>query len=230
MIVENADIIKNSLMNEQRNQIKIASFGSNVINKELINLCKDDNYNVEYTLVESGTVDAIHKVKANEVDIAFVMFSEKQFDQMISYVDDKDLDMTVMFTGTLCIRVSEHSFLANREKIYTDDLQGKLLVVKDYQNTSYLGIEDIIQELKLNQCKKMIVNGKLYYDALKDLDSFAIDASWSCKWSINSELKRIKLANNVLKMYCAFVKKRNMVLKDEIKQFIKRLNEAYGGK
>ena len=80
MIVENADIIKNSLMNEQRNQIKIASFGSNVINKEFINLCKDDNYNVEYTLVESGTVDAIHKVKANEVDIAFVMFSEKQFD------------------------------------------------------------------------------------------------------------------------------------------------------
>ena len=228
LMMEQVEVIRTSLFQQHPNKLTIASFASNVMNEVFLKICSDYRENVEFGFYECGTREAVEKVKNSEVDMAIIMYSENQKKQVQSFTEDAHCEFYDLFQGYLCIRVKENSDLASHEKIYLDELKRRTMVIRDYNCSPFLGLSEEIKRMNVPYANRVITSGKLYYDALNQLDSFSIDTSWNCKMPINHGLKRIRIADHEVVMYCAYVIKNETVLKKELTDLLQELIRAYG--
>ena len=228
LMMDQVEVISSSLFQQHPNKLNIASFASNVISEVFLKICNDNRENAEFGLYECGTREAVEKVKNSEVDMAVIMYSESQHKQLISFCQEYHCDVHDLFQGYLCIRVSEKSDLAQHEKIYPDELQRRTMIIRDYNCSPFLGLDEEIRRLNIPYRNQVITSGKLYYDALNKLDSFSVDTSWNCKMPINYGLKRIRIADHEVIMHCAYVVKKDTILKKELIDLLNELIKAYG--
>ena len=230
-IVKQFEIVENKLMTKSNdNKVKIASFGSEVINFQFFEVCNrynSDNY--EFELCEAGVEEAIEKVVTRDCDLGIIIYSEFQRKKLLKYLAAEDLEIEDLFVGQMKVHISTGNPKSKLPALTKGDLQGLFHVKKSYffkgmfslgEEMEYLGIPDTN--------KTILTNGnKTYNDALHNLPSFAVEIDWKCKKKIESDLARIPYEEKRLDITCAMVKRKNEILKEELLAFIQKLIESY---
>lgn len=232
-VVRQCDIITQKLFEDvNKHKIKIASFSSDIISVEFLRVCglyTEDNY--EFELYECRTETVMERVRNRDSDMGLVMYSQFQEKKLASMIQPYDLTVRKLFTGDLRVRVGTDSPLAHRETISASDLEGLFCVEK----TQWLeGVFSLDYELEYmgvpRSGRRLLVNGnKTYHDALSHLPSYSVGPSWSCKWSVGKDLKRIPFEGPPIVLTCGVISRKNELLKEEYENFIQHLLEAYGG-
>ena len=217
-------VIKNSLISK----LRVSCFASNIISAEFFKLCQYLNHECDFELLECGTRESIENVLSKESDLCIIMYSEYQEKRVKNICDFENLKIVEIFQGDLRIMLSNNSPLANKKIIYNSDLKGMLFVKRANQihGTFSLDTEYKIMGIN-NEYKTLIVNGKCYYDALSEFNSFSVGASWSCKTSIGKDVVRKQFEGTQIVMKCAYIKHEDTILNDELNIFIENLIEAY---
>lgn len=232
-VVQQCNIISQKLFaNVNEHKIKIAAFSSDIVSVEFFKICRlYTQLNYEFELYECGTEQALERLKSRDSDMAMVMFSQFQEKKLRSHLQSEDLEMEPLFVGDLRIRVGAGSPLAQKASLSAGDLEGLFHVKKsnllegmfslDYE-MGYMGVPE--------NTKVILTNGnKTYHDALCQLPSFSVGPSWSCRWSVGMDLRRIPFDGNQVRMTCGVVRRKNEILKEEYQNFISHLLTAYGG-
>lgn len=230
-LVNQFEIVENRLTTKvNENKIKIASFGSEVINYQFFNVCsRYNNENYEFELCEAGVEEAVQKVVQRECDIGIIIYSDFQRKKLMQYVVAEDLEIRDLFVGEMKVHISTNQEKSQKKMLNKEDLREMFHVKKSYlfkgmfalnQEMEYLGVPDTF--------KTILTNGtKTYNDALHHLPSFAFEIDWKCKKAILSDLARIPFEGNRLDMTCAVVKRKNEILKEELEFFVDKLIESY---
>lgn len=230
-IVEQYKIVEKKLMtNSNENKVKIASFGSEIINSQFFEVCRRYNKNnYEFEIYECGVEKAIEKVNYRECDIAIIIYSDFQLKKLTQFLAAEGLELKNLFTGQMKIHISESSPLSRKKILSKEDLQGLFHVKKSYLYEGMFGFDYELEYLDIpNNKKTILANGnKTYNDALHKLPSFAIEVDWKCNKELPSDLARIPYCDKNLKITCAMVKRKNEILKEELTFFIDKLIEAY---
>lgn len=230
-LVKQFEIVENKLLTKSNHhKIKISSFGSEVINFQFFEVCKNYNSeNYEFELTESGLENSIKKVMQRDSDIGIIVYSQFQKKKLLQYLVAEELEIENLFFGDMKIHISKNNILSKKKSISSIDLEGLFHIKKSYlydgmfsfnQELEYLGIPD--------NNKSVFTNGnKTYNDALHNLPSFAVEIDWKCKKKIHSDLARIPFEDKRLDITCAVIKRKNEILKDELIFFIDKLIESY---
>lgn len=230
-MVEQYKIVEKKLMtNSNENKIKIASFGSEIINSQFFEVCRRYNKNnYEFEINECGVEKAIEKVNYRDCDIAVIIYSDFQARKLTQFLAAEGLDLKNLFTGQLKVHISKNWALSKKEKLSKEDLEGLFHVKKSYLFEGMFGFNYELEYMDIPDNKKTILaNGnKTYNDALHKLPSFAIEIDWKCNKELPSDLARIPYCDKNLTITCAMVKRKNEILKDELTFFIDKLIEAY---
>lgn len=230
-MVEQYKIVEKKLMtNSNENKIKIASFGSEIINSQFFEVCRRYNKNnYEFEINECGVEKAIEKVNYRDCDIAIIIYSDFQARKLTQFLAAEGLDLKNLFTGQLKVHISKNWALSKKEKLSKEDLEGLFHVKKSYLFEGMFGFNYELEYMGIPDNKKTILaNGnKTYNDALHKLPSFAIEIDWKCNKELPSDLARIPYCDKNLTITCAMVKRKNEILKDELTFFIDKLIEAY---
>jgi molybdenum-dependent DNA-binding transcriptional regulator ModE len=230
-IIKQFEIIEDKLLTKANdNKIKVASFGSEVINFKFFEVCeKYNNDNYEFELCETGVEEAIERVIQRNSDIAIIIYSEFQRKKLLQYLVAEDLELQDLFVGQMKIHMSKNHELSKRDILCRADLIGLFHIKKSYFFEGMFGLNQEMEYLGIPDTNKTILaNGnKTYNDALRYLPSFAIEIDWKCKKKIHSDLERISYEGKSLDMTCAMVKRKNEILKEELKFFISKLIESY---
>lgn len=230
-IVKQFEIIENKLLTKSNeNKIKIASFGSEVINFQFFEVCRRyNNENYEFELCESGVEESIEKVIQRDCDIGIIIYSDFQRKKLLQYIAAEELELQDLFVGQMKVHMSKNHKKSKMKTLNRDDLQGLFHVKKTYLFEGMFSLNYEMEYLDIPDTNKTIlVNGnKTYNDALHNLPSFAIEIDWKCKKKIHSDLARIPYAGKRLDMTCAMVKRKNEILKEELLFFIDKLIQSY---
>ena len=217
---------KKLLYDYNDNKIKIASFGSCIVRRKFTDLCaifKNKNY--EFILYDDNFDDAIDKLINRDVDIAFIQYSHYQEKNILKYLENENLECVELIEGELKLHVNESSLLNHREYISADDLNGLFCVKKQQLFRGLFNLNYEVKELGLDTNKKIIrVNdSKSYEDILINLPSFSVCVDWKTEYNFNGYLKRIPFKDKKIVMKCSVVKRRNELLKDELKLLIEEI-------
>ena len=217
---------KKLLYDYNDNKIKIASFGSCIVRRKFTDLCaifKNKNY--EFILYDDNFDDAIDKLINRDVDIAFIQYSHYQEKNILKYLENENLEYVELIEGELKLHVNESSLLNHRDYISVDDLNGLFCVKKQQLFRGLFNLNYEVKELGLDTNKKIIrVNdSKSYEDILINLPSFSVCVDWKTEYNFNGYLKRIPFKNKKIVMKCSVVKRRNELLKDELKLLIEEI-------
>ncbi|SFI27853.1 ModE molybdate transport repressor domain-containing protein [Tindallia magadiensis] len=230
-LVEQYTIVEKKLMTRSNeNKIKIASFGSEVINSQFFEICKRYNENnYEFNLCECGVEAAIQKVNMRDCDVALIIYSDFQHNKLGQLLTAQELELQNLFQGQLKIHVSQQYPLSKKSNITRKDLEGLFHVKKAYLFEGMFSLDYELQFLGIPENQKTILaNGnKTYNDALHSLPSFAIEIDWKCNKALPSDLNRIPYENKNLTITCGLVKRKNEFLKEELSFFVKKLIDAY---
>lgn len=230
-LVKQFEIIEGKLLTKSnRNKIKIASFGSEVINFQFYEVCrKYNNENYEFELYESGVEESIGKVITRDCDIGIIIYSEFQRKKLLQYLVAEGLELQDLFVGQMKIHMSKKHEKSKMESLSRNDLQGLFHVKKTYLFEGMFSLNYELEYLGIPETNKTILaNGnKTYNDALHNLPSFAMEIDWKCKKKIHSDLARISYEKKHLDITCAMVKRKNEILKEELLFFIDKLIESY---
>lgn len=230
-LVEQFTIIENKLKTDANDhKVKIASFGSEIINFQFYEVCKnymDTNY--EFVLFECGVQEAIERVKTRNCDIAIILYSDSQKEKLRHLLKVQELKLKKIFQGQLKVHVSSQNALSEKEKITSEDLKDLFHVKKDYLFSGMFSLDYELQQLGFPDSGKTIVtNGnKTYNDALHHLPSYAVEIDWKCNKAVPSKLFRIPFEDKEMSINCGIVSRENEVLKQELSYFINKLVEAY---
>ncbi len=230
-MVEQYKIVEKKLMtNSNENKVKIASFGSEIINSQFFEVCRRYNKNnYEFEINECGVEKAIEKVNYRDCDIAIIIYSDFQARKLTQFLAAEGLELKNLFTGQLKVHISKNWLLSKKKKLNKEDLKGLFHVKKSYLYEGMFGFDYELEYLDIPDNKKTILaNGnKTYNDALHKLPSFAIEIDWKCNKELPSDLARIPYSDKTLTITCAMVKRKNEILKEELTFFIDKLIEAY---
>ena len=230
-MVEQYKIVEKKLMtNSNENKVKIASFGSEIINSQFFEVCRRYNKNnYEFEINECGVEKAIEKVNYRDCDIAIIIYSDFQARKLTQFLAAEGLELKNLFTGQLKVHISKNWLLSKKKKLNKEDLKGLFHVKKSYLYEGMFGFDYELEYLDVPDNKKTILaNGnKTYNDALHKLPSFAIEIDWKCNKELPSDLARIPYSDKTLTITCAMVKRKNEILKEELTFFIDKLIEAY---
>lgn len=230
-IVKQFEIVENKLLTKSNdNKVKIASFGSEIINYQFFEVCKKFNAdNYEFELCEAGVEEAIEKVATKDCDLGIIIYSQFQRKNLLKYLTVEDLELQDLFVGQMKVHISTNNPKSKLEVLTKDDLKGLFHIKKSYffkgmfslsEEMDYLGIPDTN--------KTILTNGNMTYnDALHNLPSFAVEIDWKCKKKMESDLARILFEGKRLDITCAMVKRKNEMLKEELLDFIQKLIESY---
>ncbi|WMM25191.1 LysR family transcriptional regulator [Tissierella sp. MB52-C2] len=230
-LVKQFEIIEGKLLTKSNgNKIKIASFGSEVINFQFYEVCRRyNNENYEFELYESGVEESIEKVITRDCDIGIIIYSEFQRKKLLQYLVAEGLELQDLFVGQMKIHMSKKYEKSKMESLSRDDLQGLFHVKKTYLFEGMFSLNYELEYLGIPETNKTILaNGnKTYNDALHNLPSFAMEIDWKCKKKIHSDLARISYEKKHLDITCAMVKRKNEILKEELLFFVDKLIESY---
>lgn len=230
-LVKQYQIVENKLLTKSNHhKIKISSFGSEVINFQFFEVCKNyNNENYEFELTESGLENSIKRVMQRDSDIGIIVYSQFQKKKLLQYLVAEELEIEDLFVGDMKIHISKNNILSKKKSLSSTDLEELFHIKKSYlfegmfsfnHELEYLGIPD--------NNKTVLTNGnKTYNDALHNLPSFAVEIDWKCKKKIHSDLARIPFEDKKLDITCAVIKRKNEILKDELIFFIDKLIESY---
>ena len=231
-IVNQFNIVEKKLLTKVNdNKVKIASFGSEIINAQFFEVCnKYNKSNYEFELYECGVEKAIEKVICRDSDIALIVYSDFQYKKLTQYLAAEQLEFRNLFKGIMRIHVSEDFRLAKKNILTKNDLKGLFHVKRAYLFEGMFSLNYEIEHMGIPENTKSILtnNNKTYNDALHNIPSFAMVVDWSCKKNIISRLKRIPYEGDEVIINCAVVKRKNEILKEELEYFIDKLIEAYG--
>lgn len=231
-LIEQFEITKNKLTaRKNENKIKIASFGSPVINQVFLDVIEEyDKNNYEFVLNECGIDKAIELVESKESDIAIIFYSEYQLNKLSQCLRHKGLEMKNLFNGWVKLHVSSNWNLSRKSVIHRDDLKNLIYVKLSYIFDGIFNFDYEAKKLGIPEDNKVLyTNSKLTYnEALHRLPSFSVVVDWNCQKQINSSLKRINFEGKELVVTCAVIKRENEVLKDELNTFIEKLIRSYG--
>lgn len=231
-VVQQCNIISQKLFeNVNEHKIKIAAYSSDIISVEFLRVCglyTQDNY--EFELYECGVETALERLRSRDSDMAVVMFSQFQEKKLRSLLQPDDLELQELFTGDMRVRVGADSPLAGRESLTAEDLEGLFHVQKSDWLEGMFSLAYELEYMGVPQGgRKVLVSGnKTYHDALARLPSFSVGPSWSCKWSVGADLKRIPFEGKQVRLHCGVARRKNELLKEEYQNFISHLLEAYG--
>ena len=230
-MVEQYKIVEKKLLtNSNENKIKIASFGSEIINSQFFEVCRRYNKNnYEFEIYECGVEKAIEKVNYRDCDIAIIIYSDFQLKKLTQFLAAEGLELKNLFTGQMKVHISKNSPLSRRKTLSKEDLKGLFHVKKSYLFEGMFGFDYELEYLDIpNNKKTILANGnKTYNDALHKLPSFAMEVDWKCNKELPSDLARIPYCDKKLTITCAMVKRKNEILKEELTFFINKLIEAY---
>lgn len=230
-LVKQFEIIEGKLLTKSNgNKIKIASFGSEVINFQFYEVCRRyNNENYEFELYESGVEESIEKVIKRDCDIGIIIYSEFQRKKLLQYLVAEGLELQDLFVGQMKIHMSKKHEKSKMESLSRDDLQGLFHVKKTYLFEGMFSLNYELEYLGIPETNKTILaNGnKTYNDALHNLPSFAVEIDWKCKKKIHSDLARISYEKKHLDITCAMVKRKNEILKEELLFFVDKLIKSY---
>ncbi|MCI9264624.1 MAG: LysR family transcriptional regulator substrate-binding protein [Oscillospiraceae bacterium] len=192
-------------------------------------LYTQDNY--EFELCECGVETALERVKNRDSDMGIVMYSQFQEKKLRSLIQPNDLTVRELFTGDFQVRVGVDSPLAGRESISASDLEGLFRVEKTHWLEGMFSLDFEMEYMGVPRSgRRLLVNGnKTYHEALSQLPSYSVGPSWSCKWSVGKDLKRIPFQGPKVLLTCGVISRKNELLKEEYENFIQHLIEAYGG-
>ena len=229
LIVEQANIIETSLLggNKLQRKIKLASFASHAISEQFFKLCASECEDSELCFYECGTKDSVLKLTQNEVELAFIYFCDDQSEQFREYIDGYDIDFMKMFSGELCVGVMEKSSLYFEDEVDVKQLQDKTLIIRSYDYHNFLGIHQELNKIGINPKKTMVLDGNNYYAALKAIDSFTICPIWSKTKIQNKKLKTLRIKDRNIITNFGYIKKRNVILSDNINNLVDNLIEKY---
>lgn len=231
-LVEHFNITKNKLTSKVNdNKIKIASFGSPVINEVFFDVITEyDNNNYEFMINECGTDDAIKYVAERKSDIGIIVYTPNQINRLTQCLYHNGLEVKNLFSGWMKLHVSEKWNLARKSVITKNDLKDLLHVKLSYFTDGVFNLNYDIKELGIPEDNKVLItNSKLTYnEALNSFPSFSVVIDWNCQKKINPTLKRIPFENKEITVTCAVIKRKNEILKDELNSFIDKLIKAYG--
>lgn len=231
-LIEQFEITKKKLTAKVNdNKIKIAAFGSPVINQvflEVIEEYDEDNY--EFVLNECGIEKSIELVEGKESDIGIIFYSPYQLNKLSQNLQHRGLEMKNLFNGWLKLHISSNWNISRKSVINSEDLKNLLYVKLSYVFHGIFNFDYEVQKLGIPQDNKVLLtNSKLTYnEALDRFPSFSVVVDWNCKKQIDSSLKRIPFEDKELVVTCAVVKRKNEVLKDELNTFIDKLIQSYG--
>lgn len=230
-IVKQFHIVENKLSSKSNeNKVKIASFGSEIINFRFYEVCeKYNNENYEFELSKGGAEESIQKVLDRYCDIGLILYSELQRKNIMQYLVGENLELQDLFVGDLKIHISKKNEKSQLKVLSREDLQRLFHVKKSYLFEGIFGLHPELEYLDIPETNKTILtNGtQAYNDALHHLPSFAVEVDWKCKKKIHSALARIPYEDKKLEITCGVVKRKNERLKEELKFFINRLIESY---
>ncbi|MBU5675197.1 LysR family transcriptional regulator [Alkaliphilus sp. MSJ-5] len=230
-MVEQYKIVEKKLLtNSNENKIKIASFGSEIINSQFFEVCRRYNKNnYEFEIYECGVEKAIEKVNYRDCDIAIIIYSDFQLKKLTQFLAAEGLELKNLFTGQMKVHISKNSPLSRRKTLSKENLKGLFHVKKSYLFEGMFGFDYELEYLDIpNNKKTILANGnKTYNDALHKLPSFAMEVDWKCNKELPSDLARIPYCDKKLTITCAMVKRKNEILKEELTFFINKLIEAY---
>lgn len=230
-LIEHFSLTKNKLTSKiNENKIKIASFGSPVINEVFFDVINDsDSNNYEFMFNECGTDKAIECVSNKQADIGIIIYTPNQINRLTQYLDLNGLEMKNMFSGWMKLHISERWNLSRKQMITKNDIKDLLHVKLSYFSEGVFNLNYDINEFGIpEENKVLLTNSKLTYnDALNQFKSFSVVIDWNCKKKINSTLKRIPFENKEIIATCAVIKRKNEILKDELNSFIDKLIKAY---
>lgn len=230
-MVEQYKIVEKKLLtNSNENKIKIASFGSEIINSQFFEVCRRYNKNnYEFEIYECGVEKAIEKVNYRDCDIAIIIYSDFQLKKLTQFLAAEGLELKNLFTGQMKVHISKNSPLSRRKTLSKEDLKELFHVKKSYLFEGMFGFDYELEYLDIpNNKKTILANGnKTYNDALHKLPSFAMEVDWKCNKELPSDLARIPYCDKSLAITCAMVKRKNEILKEELTFFIDKLIEAY---
>lgn len=230
MVEEYKIVEKKLLTNVNDNKIKIASFGSEIVNSQFFEVCRRYNKNnYVFEIYECGVEEAIEKVSNRDCNIGIIIYSDYQLKKLSRFLVAEELELINLFNGQLKIHVSNNSHLSEKETLTKEDLHELFHVKKSYLFEGIFGLDYELEHLGIPDNKKAILtNGnKTYNDALHNLPSFAVEIDWKCNKTLPSDLVRIPFADKTLDITCAMVKRRNEILKDELVFLTDKLVEAY---
>ncbi|MGX8794731.1 LysR family transcriptional regulator [Fusibacter sp. JL298sf-3] len=213
-----------------QNKIKVASFGSEIINYRFFEVCsKYDQSNYEFLLHECGTEEAIEKVVSKDCDIGIILFSDAQQNKLSQYVEAHGLEYRTLFTGTAKIHISCDNPLSRKKLLKKADLASLHLVKKSYLYRGMFSFDQEMHTLGIPEATKTIFanSNQIYNDALTHLSSYAVEIDWQCKYKIDSPFARVPFSGPPLAIHCAMVKRKNETLKEELDYFAQRLIDSY---
>lgn len=229
-VVKQYEIVEKKLMNKSNdNKIKIASFGSEIINEEFFEVCSKYSSNCLFELRDCSVEESIQNVMNRDCDIALILYSDLQQKKITQFLSAEKLELRCLFEGDLRIHVSKKSQLSVKEVITKSDIQNLLHVQKSFLFDGMFGFHLELEHLDLPDHDKVLLTNdiKTYHDALHRLSSFGIEIDWKCNKHLPSDFARIPYDNKKLKVYCGVVKRENEILKEALEYFIDRLIKAY---
>lgn len=231
-VVRQCDIITQKLFEDvNEHKIKIAAFSSNIISVEFLRVCglyTEDNY--EFELWECGTETVLERIKNRDSDMGIVMYSQFQEKKLRSMLQPNDLTVRELFAGDLRIWVGAESPLAGRESIAASDLEGLFQVEKTQWLEGMFSLDYEMEYMGVPRSgHRLLVNGnKTYHEALYQMPSYSTGPSWSCRWNVGNDLKRIPFQGPQVTLTCGVISRKNELMREEYENFIHHLLEAYG--
>ena len=229
-VVKQFEIVEKKLLTKSNdNKIKIASFGSEIINEEFFDVCSKYSTNCLFELRDCSVEESIQNVINRDCDIALILYSDLQQKKLTQFLSAEKLELRCLFEGSLRIHVSKNSKLSVKESISKSDIQNLFHVQKSFLFDGMFGFHLELEHLDLPDNEKVLLTNdiKTYHDALHRLPSFGIEVDWKCNKYLPSDFTRIPYEDKKLKIYCGVVKRENELLKEELDYFIDKLIKAY---
>ena len=228
-IIKQIHIIEKELTHDKRNKakIKIATFASHAISEQIFKFYQNSSNGSEFYLEECGTQEAIEKLNLNEIDLALIYYCEKQQSEFKQYINKYNLKFTHLFNGELKILTATNSSLNFQKPLDIEQLNNKTLIIRNYEDDTFLGIKQEINNLGIKPYKTMVLNGNNFYAALYKPDTFAICPIWNYKKFTNAKIKCLPIGQTRNVVCCGYVYKQNTNINNEIIQLLNSLSNEY---
>ena len=231
-LVEQAHAIETELIRniQNENRIKIASFASHAISEQFFQFYQNNLNKNEFYLEECGTKAAVDKLIRNEIDLALVYYCEKQQSEFKHYIKKNNLKFVHLFNGELKVMVTNNSSLNAFKELQLDQLNNKVLVIRNYEDDTFLGLKQEINRLGIKPRKTMVLNGNNFYAALYEPDAFAICPIWHHEKFTNPKIKCMTISQTKNVVCCGYIYKQNATINNEMIALLNNLSQAYGNK
>ncbi len=230
-LVRHFEMTENRLLTRvNEHMIKIASFGSEVINHQFFEICRRYNQeNVSFELYEVGIEEAVDKVSGRICDLGIIIYSDFQSKKLDGFLAAEGLEKEDLFSGQMMVHMSTNHELSLKPRLTRGDLEALFHVKKTYFFQGMFTLEQELRFLGVPETAKVLMasGNKTYNDALHALPSFALEIDWKCKKKIHSDLARIPFEDQNLRIHCAMVKRKNEILREELQFFVEKLIDSY---